>query len=267
MLLAFLSILGHELAHVVMAEAVGVHAGEIELWPFGGRVDLAGLDSREPAVQALVALSGPVSSGLFALLGALLDAAAPFPSALLRFFTAVNVGLALFNLLPAAPLDGGRILRALRSRRLGYGPADREVRRLGIGIAIAMAAAALVLAAFGSLVWPLAAVAAFLLWASRAPRAQRLWAVRDLAVRAAVLARRPVWPLADLAVHETAPLAAVLDVMRPRELHRVAVLGARLEVLGVVWEKDILEALHERGPDLPIGRLVGRPPSAGSGSN
>lgn len=267
MVLAFLSILGHELAHVVMAEALDVHAATIELWPFGGRADLAGLDSREPAVQALVALAGPLSSGLFALLGALLLRAMAFPAPVLEFFVAVNAGLALFNLLPATPLDGGRILRALRSRRLGYGPAAQEVRRIGAAIAIAMAAMALILAAFGELAWPLAMVAAFLFWTSRRPHSERFWSIRDLAVRAAAIARRPVWALSDLAVHEDAPISAVLDVMHPRELHRVAVLGAHLEVLGVVWERDILRALQDRGPSLPIGALVGRPPPGPSRSN
>jgi stage IV sporulation protein FB len=259
MVLAFLSILGHELAHVVMGEALDVHATQIELWPFGGRAELGGLDGREPAVQGLVALSGPLSSGLFAIAGALLTRAMPYQSDLQRFFVAVNAGLALFNLLPAAPLDGGRVLRALRSRTLGYGPADLEVRRFGFVLAVAMAAAALIVSAFGTFLWPLAAVAVFLYWASRQPRHQRLWAIRDMAVRVAEVARRPVWALEDLAVHESAPLSMVLDVMHPRELHRVAVFGDHLEILGVVWERDILRALQEQGPAFRVGALLGPP--------
>ncbi len=261
MVLAFLSILGHELAHVVVAEAWDLHAVSIELWPFGGRAELPGLDGCDPAVQVLVALAGPLSSLLFAGMGALLMRTVADPSDLLSFFTVVNGGLAAFNLLPAAPLDGGRILRAFRSRRVGSGRAERESRRLGFGVAVLLAAAALTLAAFGRLAWPLAVVAVFLGWASRAPRYQRLWTVHELATRVAAVARRPVWPLADLAVHQRAPLSLVLDAMHPRAVHRVAVFGDRLEFLGLVWERDILQALEERGPTLPVGMLIGNPPA------
>lgn len=254
--LGFLCVLAHELAHAAAAEGMDVRVAGIELWPFGGRAELAGLDSREPAVQALVALAGPFSSGVLALLGQSLGHALGTNPALLTFFIWMNGGLALFNLLPAAPLDGGRLWRALRVNRVGYRQAEQEVRSAARGLAVVLAAAALGAAAFGRLLWPLWVMAGFLVWTGRQPTFGRLWPVRDLAVRTAALGARPVWPLADLAVREDVRLAAVLEAMRPRQFHRVAVLGPHQEVRGILWERDLLAGLSELGPEVAVGRLV-----------
>jgi stage IV sporulation protein FB len=257
--LGLLSLLAHELAHAVAGEALDVRVARVELWPFGGRSELEGLDSREPAVQALVALAGPLSSGFLALAGWGVGRLVGTNPALLTFFMEMNGGLAVFNLIPAAPLDGGRIWQALRQSRVGYAQAEREVRAAAWSLAAVLGALALLAAAFGHVVWPLWVMAGFLVWAARQPLYGRLWPVRDLATRAAAWGMRPVWPLADLAVREDARLAGVLDAMRPRQLHRVAVLGPNQEVRGILWERDLLRALKETGPDTPVGRLIRRP--------
>ncbi|WP_147108297.1 site-2 protease family protein [Tateyamaria sp. syn59] len=115
--LFFASLLGHELAHGLAAKRFGVQTRSITLFLFGGVAELA----REPS-KALhefwIALAGPVMSlvlaAFFALLAALVGATVGEGAmvAVLHYLALVNVVLAVFNLLPAFPLDGGRILRA-----------------------------------------------------------------------------------------------------------------------------------------------------------
>lgn len=118
------SILLHELAHALTARHYGVRTTSIELWALGG---LARLDREASTARAdgLVAAAGPAMSAAFSatLIGSffLLDAVGgPVEVAnALGWLGVVNGILAVFNLLPGAPLDGGRILRAIRWARHG----------------------------------------------------------------------------------------------------------------------------------------------------
>src|SRR5258705_6761868 len=119
----FLSVFGHELAHALMARAEGIEIEEIVLHPFGGLARLK-TDPQNPRAEFRIAFAGPASSFLFALLSfaaATISAMGSYESAVIVFYliSAGNLLLALFNLFPGYPLDGGRVLRALLWRRTG----------------------------------------------------------------------------------------------------------------------------------------------------
>ena len=119
----FLSVFGHELAHALMAKAEGIEIEEIVLHPFGGLARLK-TDPQNPRAEFRIALAGPASSFLFAILAFVatnIAAMGNYESTVVVFFliAAGNLLLALFNLFPGYPLDGGRVLRALLWRRTG----------------------------------------------------------------------------------------------------------------------------------------------------
>ncbi len=106
------SIVAHELAHALMARRLGIPVTHIDLWVLGGIAHLS-REARTAGQEAAVAVVGPLTSiviGLLAGAGALvLDG---LPGAVLGYLGFINLLLAGFNLLPGAPLDGGRLLRA-----------------------------------------------------------------------------------------------------------------------------------------------------------
>jgi Zn-dependent protease len=119
----FLSVFGHELAHALMARAEGIEIEEIILHPFGGLARLK-TEPQNPRAEFRIAFAGPASSFLFALLafvGAKVAALGNYEGTVVVFFLigSGNLLLALFNLFPGYPLDGGRVLRALLWRRTG----------------------------------------------------------------------------------------------------------------------------------------------------
>jgi Zn-dependent protease len=119
----FLSVFGHELAHALMARAEGLEIEEIVLHPFGGLARLKS-EPQNPRAEFRIAFAGPASSFLFALLtfcGAYVAAVANYEGTFVVFFLIAsgNLLLALFNLFPGYPLDGGRVLRAILWRRSG----------------------------------------------------------------------------------------------------------------------------------------------------
>jgi Zn-dependent protease/predicted transcriptional regulator len=122
---AFLaSLLAHELAHAVVARRNGVDVEGITLWLLGGVAKLRG-GAGSPGAEFRIAGVGPLTSlvlGFAFVLGSALARAAGadgLPVAVLDYLAGINVLLALFNLIPAAPLDGGRLLRAFLWRRRG----------------------------------------------------------------------------------------------------------------------------------------------------
>lgn len=124
MLLFFGSLIGHELAHAVVARSFGMRIRGITLFVFGGVAELAAEPDTARA-ELWMALAGPAMSlalavlfwiaGLAAVVLELPDAA----TASIAYLALLNLVLALFNLVPAFPLDGGRVLRAVLWKRHG----------------------------------------------------------------------------------------------------------------------------------------------------
>jgi Zn-dependent protease len=119
----FLSVFGHELSHALMARAEGIEIEEIVLHPFGGLARLK-TEPQNPRAELRIAAAGPAASFLFAVLafgGTQIAALGDYAATFVVFFliAAGNLLLALFNLLPGYPLDGGRVLRAILWRKSG----------------------------------------------------------------------------------------------------------------------------------------------------
>jgi Zn-dependent protease/CBS domain-containing protein len=120
----FGSLLAHELSHAIVARRNGIEVEGITLWMFGGVAKLEG-EAATPGAELRIAGVGPlVSLALGALFGVLWWVTGDLlgdglTREVLQWLAVINVALAIFNLAPAAPLDGGRILRALLWWRRG----------------------------------------------------------------------------------------------------------------------------------------------------
>ena len=119
----FLSVFGHELSHALMARAEGIEIEEIVLHPFGGLARLK-TEPQNPGAELRIAVAGPAASFVFALLAfaaTKIAALGNYNATVVVFFLIAwgNLLLAVFNLFPGYPLDGGRVLRALLWRRSG----------------------------------------------------------------------------------------------------------------------------------------------------
>lgn len=130
-----IALCAHELSHLFAAWACGLPIDYIEIMPFGGAAHIPGLYDAPPGRTVAVALAGPVANLILAMLGAALGwwGILRFPDA--ARMVRVNAILMLFNLLPALPLDGGRVLCALAGRWLGR----RRALLLSVAIAHALA--------------------------------------------------------------------------------------------------------------------------------
>jgi len=139
----FACVLLHELGHAVAARRYGITTPDITLLPIGGLARLSRIPEK-PSEEIVIAIAGPLVNVAIAvilvLFGARIDfsamAAVENPDAgFLTRLAGVNVFLVLFNLIPAFPMDGGRVLRALLAFRLGRRRATAIAARIGQGLA------------------------------------------------------------------------------------------------------------------------------------
>ena len=145
MILLFLCVLAHEFGHIFTARAFGIPTPDVTLLPIGGVARLERIPE-EPGQEFLIAIAGPAVNVVIALalmafagadlsgrhLAAVESSAVPMVDRL----ASVNLFLALFNLIPAFPMDGGRILRALLAMGLGH----LRATKIAFGVGMVMAA-------------------------------------------------------------------------------------------------------------------------------
>lgn len=216
-LLLVLSILVHELAHAMVGRAKGVEIEGITLWLLGGVARMRS-EPRTPRDELAVTAVGPVASlALGLVFGVLSAAAAAAPvdelaAAVLGYLAAANIVLAVFNLLPAAPLDGGRVLRAAvwwwtGDRFRAATVAARAGRIFGFGLIGAGIAQLLFLPGLGG-IW-LALIGLFMVHAAsveeeQARTSSRLYGVRARDVMSDSLVAAPPESRVDEFIDEVA---------------------------------------------------------------
>jgi Zn-dependent protease/CBS domain-containing protein len=252
-LAVFTTVVLHELGHALTARRFGVRTRGITLLPIGGVARLEEMPDK-PAQQLLVSLAGPAVNLSIALLlfglVRLLDgpvgiesirhAGGPFLTQLMW----INVSLAVFNLLPGYPMDGGRILRALLAMRMAPERATQIAARVGQGVAVI----------FGlvGLFWsPLLMVIAVFVWLGA--RAEH--SVSTLKVALAGLSVRHGMITDFQTVSPTDPLSRAVDLTLAGFQQDFPVMdGARL--VGVLTHGDLLKGLAERGKNLSVQQAM-----------
>ncbi|MBV9968632.1 MAG: site-2 protease family protein, partial [Xanthobacteraceae bacterium] len=140
MVLLFACVLAHEFGHIFTARAFGVATPDVTLLPIGGVARLERIPEK-PSEEFLIAIAGPLVNVAIALVlmafmqahfdAQTLAAVESMNVSLVDRLAEVNLFLALFNLIPAFPMDGGRVLRALLATRLGYVRATEVAATIG----------------------------------------------------------------------------------------------------------------------------------------
>ncbi len=244
-LLLFGCVLLHEFGHALAAKGYGIHTPDITLLPIGGVARLERMPDK-PFQELVVALAGPlvnvvIAAGLFLVMGGRGDFArltqieAADVDMVMKLFS-INLMLVVFNMIPAFPMDGGRVLRALLASRMNYARATQIAATIGQGFAV-------VFGLIGILYNPFLLFIAVFVWLGASQEAA-------VALMRDVSAGLPV-SSAMITEFETLPHNATLDdaveaLLRTSQ-HDFPVMGLSENVLGILTRKSLIEALRSHG--------------------
>ncbi len=250
----FACVLMHEFGHALMARRYGVKTKDITLLPIGGLARLERLPN-EPVQELWIALAGPAVNVVIAGLLALMLTAAkswqplehlsPTAGGFAERLLVLNVFLVVFNMLPAFPMDGGRVLRSLLAMRLGFARATRIAASLGQGMAFLFALIGLLAPQ------PMLLLIAFFVWigaAQEAGAAEFKSSLRGVRVEHAMMTDFQV-----LQPEDSLGRAVQLILAGSQQDFPVVSQGG---VVGVLTRRALLEGLAQGGPTTPVGKAM-----------
>jgi len=249
-LVLFACVVLHEFGHIFAARRYGIRTPDVTLLPIGGVASMERMPEK-PAQEIVVALAGPAVNAVIAVvlivaLGLNVDPARMSMATIGASFWAqvavANVVLLVFNLIPAFPMDGGRVLRAVLAMWLGFGRATKVAARIGQGLAIVFA----ILGFMGNPFLILIAAFIFLAAAGEAGQVQ----VREL-TRGRDVTDAMITSFEALGVMSTVDDAAALLLRTTQQQFPVVDGASRLR--GAVTRQAIVEALKgEDGGARPV---------------
>ncbi|HSD90358.1 MAG TPA: site-2 protease family protein [Kofleriaceae bacterium] len=238
----FVVIVVHELGHALVARRFGIKTRDIMLLPIGGIASLEHMPDK-PRQELAVAAVGPlINLVIAAILYAARFATDPgtLANELVSQMIYINVGLAVFNLIPAFPMDGGRVLRSLLAMRMGPERATNIAASMGKLFAVAIG----ILGLFSN---PLLLVIAFVVWSgAQQERAmsQLKHALAGVPVSAAMLRRVE-------AVTPDQPLEDAASLLLRGGLNQLPVIDHG-KAVGVITRSDVASALAHARPDATV---------------
>ncbi len=255
----FACVLLHEFGHAFAARRCGIRTPDITLFPFGGVARIERMPEN-PRQEIFIALAGPavnviIATVLWAVL-AVSGHAVPteqtgMAGTLAYEVMSVNVMLLLFNLIPAFPMDGGRVLRALLATRLDHGRATRIAAHIGQALAVALG----MVGVFGISIRaheiapnPMLIVVAFFVFmaaANEAGAVQLQSVTRGLSVAAAMVTDFRALP-------RNASLGEASDLLLHTSQHEFPVTDPDGTLRGIFTRSDLVVALREGGPEASV---------------
>jgi Zn-dependent protease/CBS domain-containing protein len=244
----------HELGHALVARRFGINTRDITLWPIGGIARLERMPEK-PRQELLVAAAGPaVNFALAGLLAGLMflvgQPLAPgqvqlVGGSFLSTLLWINVSLGLFNLLPAFPMDGGRILRAALALRLDRERATAVAARIGKGMAVLLGVLGL-LAGHTILV-----IIAIFVWMGA--HGESAAAAAKAALSGVPVSRTMITEFRTLQPQDSISTAAGLLVAGFQSQFPVLRDG---RPVGVLTQADIVRAIADQRPDAPVDAFM-----------
>ena len=244
----FISVVIHELGHCIVARLYGVQVRSITLWLLGGMAQFDDMP-RQRGGEAVVAIAGPITSlGVAAVLfAATLGVSWEYTAARfsLTYLWQMNLVLAIFNMLPALPLDGGRVLRSLLALRFSHVGATRFAAVISKMLAVGLGILGLLYAPF------LILVAVFIWWAVIQETRQSYIAealdglhVHDLMTPQIETLPLPPAPTPTIGERDTANEA--FSRMRRDNAARLLVTDAAGRIIGIITHTDLAQAIQMR---------------------
>jgi stage IV sporulation protein FB len=258
-LLIFLLVIGHELAHLLTAKAYGFRVIGLEIFPFGGAAYCEDLFEGRKIEESIMALAGPVFNLVLLFAAQALRWEGIWTGPLSEEFVQFNFWLALFNLIPVLPLDGGRIVRALFSDAFGFVPTTKALARGGQILGVLLALWSLTMIGKGNAidgVLTLFILTGFF-WLSGKKEIEkaRITFLRQITRKKEELLRKGLMKSKVITVTADTPLVRIVEELTPDRYAMINLPGKDFNLERTLTETEVVEGMLRKGIHHPVGKL------------
>ncbi len=249
-ILGGIALIAHEFAHIFIAQSLGYRVSGIELQPFGCVAEMEEIRSLKDA--GMIALAGPILSIVSA---CICYAVLSFGDFLyVRDFGNINLSIALINLFPAYPLDGGRILKSLLRKR---GHPEKTCSILGIILAAALLLGGAVILLLGSENLTLLIFGIFLLIAAVSQRRSAgKNALRDAMQKCVSLRGGEPLEICQIGVHKSTTVHEAYKMLHTERYSVICVVDDDLCIIGSLDEGKLIQCILDRRGEISVANVI-----------
>ncbi|MBE7022188.1 MAG: hypothetical protein E7414_03095 [Ruminococcaceae bacterium] len=256
LLLAYAVVTIHELFHLFAALLVKERVGSLMLLPFGMTLRLSAGLIREPGKEIFIALSGPFANFLMLLVARALESLYGAENLALLAFRMLNWFTLSVNLLPCLPLDGGRVVKAMLVRRLGYLSAVSVMRRISRVVTLLLAGAGLVLLCITRLNVSLLMAAAFLAFRlTEEQRENEYILMREILYSKEKLRKKGAMRSRHISAIESVRARDIFKMLGYDSFYVVCIVDKDLKPLRMVTESQLVDAILEKGWQIRLSEV------------
>ncbi len=254
--LAFLCAILHELSHVFAAWRMGVGVLYIEILPFGICARLKSDIIKNPVCEILIALSGPFTNIIISAASLVFKYKLSSTSVLLDYFTICNLSMAIINLLPCLPLDGGRMLRAYLTLKTGAVFAYNFTVKLSRIIVLILVGGSVYLLLSNNFNFSLILIGAFLLGnLCLEQRNATKNTLRELLFYEDKLKTGEMTLSNVITAHKSTPARRILKKLSYNNYHIICVVDDDLSVTKALTEGQVINALTKQSIRITLGEI------------
>ncbi|MGL4731049.1 MAG: M50 family metallopeptidase [Clostridium sp.] len=244
--MGFSIVIIHEFCHYAMARALGFKGFCIELLPVGAAIKLKDLDEATIKEDILISISGPLGNFILVFLSILIQN--NIDNIFIQKFIEYNLALGLFNLIPAFPLDGGRILRDLLRIKFLYKKSNEIALKFSMVIGWIILIIGIISLYYDLSNISLILIAIFILIITKKEKERVVYIIMGYIIRKKEkLIKRGYIENKSISVYYKLTLIQLLDFIDKSHYNIFTVLDDNMDVLDTIYEEDIINILKTKG--------------------
>jgi stage IV sporulation protein FB len=236
----------HECVHYLIAKKYGFNGLYIEIMPFGTMLNLKDLNDAEPMEDLVISLAGPIFNIFCGLVFFVINHY--YNSELVSHMCLTNISLGIFNLIPAFPLDGGRICRDILARRTIYKVANSIVVEVSQIIGIVFVVVFLLALMFGVNNLSIGIIGIFILYASYKEKERIVYIIMaDIIKKKVRFLDKGYIENKSISINYKEDLLKAMSILDKNKYNIFIVLDDNMKCFGMMYEEEVISALKSYG--------------------